>query len=615
MLFTLLLTRLRSHPGRSLVLVAVIAVAAGTAFSALAVRAVADDPWTPLRMATNGGDVVVDGSPTRPDPQTLASIPEVRDVGVPLEGGDAGLRVGGEHLLVSLLRMPGREMMPVDRPVLTSGRWFASDGEVVFETTLADMLGVRVGDTVGLTGEDTRTVLVVGMAATAMMPNYPERTPGTVFVGHALFDAIGPVGDPRWTVGLKLHDPARADEVAARISRDLLPGNRVRTAADIRDNAFPSRTRAYAEVVLLFAILMLAGAVMLVVTLLGSRLVSEARELTLLQVAGLTPRRLALLIAAEHAVIALAGVLAGIPVALLVAPRIASSASVLGPVTPDLAFGDIAMVGMGAVMVSSIVSALGGLQAGRRSLAIVARGGSGRVHRSGAAGLALDSTAWTTLVLGLKDIATRRGRALTIVSGVALAVTMAVPVAAFGTAITAPQPSAAPNPADRLSADSVHSVHSADSADGVDILALPYVPAAINGEIVQRIATLIFTMELLLGAIAVITLLAAAAMSMRERTRELGVLHALGCTTPQLVGASAISHGTLGAAGALAGLPLGIGLYFGLLGLGTGTAAGMPSQSAIALPAIAAVAIAAAAGAAPALLAQRFPASVALAAE
>jgi len=199
------------------------------------------------------------------------------------------------------------------------------------------------------------------------------------------------VGDPKWTIGLRLHNPSQADEVAARISREVLPGSQVRTAADIRDNAFPTRTRAYAEVALLFAILMLAGAAMLVVTLLGSRLVSEARELTLLQVTGLTPMRLASLIAAEHAVIALAGVLAGIPVALLASPRIASAASVLGSVTPDLAFGDIVLVGMGAVAVSVIVSVLGRVQAGRRSLAVVARGGSGPVHRSRAAGIALAS--------------------------------------------------------------------------------------------------------------------------------------------------------------------------------------------------------------------------------
>jgi ABC-type antimicrobial peptide transport system permease subunit len=127
---------------------------------------------------------------------------------------------------------------------------------------------------------------------------------------------------------------------------------------------------------LFFAVLMLVAAVLLIVTLLGSRLVSEARELTLLQVAGLTPGRLALLIAAEHALLAVVGAAAGILVAIAVAPRIAeSAATVFGSVTPRLSLGDVAGVGAAAVAVSVLVSAAGGLRAGRRSLAVVARGG------------------------------------------------------------------------------------------------------------------------------------------------------------------------------------------------------------------------------------------------
>jgi hypothetical protein len=60
---TLVLARLRSHLGRSLVLVVVVAVASGIALSALAVLRVADDPWAPLVAATNGADVEIDEAP------------------------------------------------------------------------------------------------------------------------------------------------------------------------------------------------------------------------------------------------------------------------------------------------------------------------------------------------------------------------------------------------------------------------------------------------------------------------------------------------------------------------------------------------------------------------
>jgi putative ABC transport system permease protein len=607
----LVLARLRSHLGRSLVLVVVIGVAAGIALSALAVLRVADDPWAPLVAATRGGDVQIDAAPARPDPRALAALPEVTTVGSLLQSGDTALQVHGQVLLVSLKRMPAdREAMVVERPLMMAGRWFAADDEVVFEATLADTLGVEVGDTVALNGEHGRMVRVVGTAATTMLPNYPERLPGSIFASGAVFDAVDPVGPPRWSIALRLRDPSQADAVVARFnaSGPVPPGNCTaagwcaRTAADIRDNAFPSRIDEFAGVMLFFAVLMLIAAVLLIVTLLGSRLVSEARELTLLQVAGPTPARLALLIATEHALLAVAGAASGILVARVIAPRIASSAAtVFGSVSPRLSLGDVMVVSPAAVAVAVLVSALGGLRAGRRSLAVVARGGAGRIRRSRAAALAVRSTSWATLVLGLKDIATRRGRAAVAVLSVALAVTIAVAVVGLGTSEL--DPAIAPTQAADL------------LADPAEISRLPVFSPAISQQVIGRIMTLITAMQALLGGVAVVTLLAAASMSIQERLRELSVLHAVGCTTAQLTGASAVSQGALGAIGAALGLPLGLGTYLLFKAMSGGGFTGSPPPLPLALIALAAIAIAAAAGAVPALFAQRVPANQALAAE
>jgi putative ABC transport system permease protein len=140
-------------------------------------------------------------------------------------------------------------------------------------------------------------------------------------------------------------------------------------------------------------------------------------------------------------------------------------------------------------------------------------------------------------------------------------------------------------------------------------------PSAVSEQAVGRVLTLIAAMQVLLGGVAVVTLLAAASMSVRERLRELDVLHALGCTTAQLAGASAVSQGALGAIGAVLGVPLGLGFYLLFKAASGGGFTGFPPPLAIALISLAAVAIAAAAGALPALLAQRVPGSVALAAE
>jgi putative ABC transport system permease protein len=248
------------------------------------------------------------------------------------------------------------------------------------------------------------------------------------------------------------------------------------------------------------------------------------------------------------------------------------------------------------------VSGIGGWRAGRRSLAIVARGGSGRVHRSRAAALALAATSRTTLVLGLKDISTRRGRTTAVLLSVGLAVTLTVTAVGLGSVeVVGPGTSAAP--ASEL------------PADPADIADLSGLPSTVSGELVDRFLTLITTLQVLLGGVALVTLLAASSMSIRERLRELGVLHAIGCSRLQLVGASAISQGVLGVIGTLIGVPLGLGFYLLFRLAAAGTVQGLPSPALLISVAVAAVAVAAATAIIPAMLAQRLPTSEALAAE
>jgi putative ABC transport system permease protein len=382
-------------------------------------------------------------------------------------------------------------------------------------------------------------------------------------------------------------------------------GGCARTTANILSDAFPDRTKAVGTTMRFFAVLMLIAAVMLVVTLLGSRLLGEARELILLQVAGATPARLATLIAVEHALLAVVGVLAGALIARVVAPRMAdSAATVFGSVSPDFAAADVVRVGVTAVACTAVVSAVAGLRAGRRSMTVIARGGSGRVHRSRVVSITLLASSWATLVLGLKDVATRRGRALVTVLTVTLAVTMGVTVVAVAAEeLETTDPAASP------AATTVTEI----PADPADIPNLPSLPSAVSGEVTGRIADLVTTMQVLLGGVAVVTLLAAAAMTLQERFRELGTLHALGATPGQLAGASALSQGLLGLIGAMLGIPLGLGLYSGFVetsGIETSAPPG-----AVGAVAIAAVAVAAAAAAIPALILQRHPTSEALAAE
>jgi hypothetical protein len=206
--------------------------------------------------------------------------------------------------------------------------------------------------------------------------------------------------------------------------------------------------------------------------------------------------------------------------------------------------------------------------------------------------------------LGLKDVATRRGRAIVTLLTVALAVTMAVTIVAVAAEeLDATAPAASPAAATATEVP----------ADPADIADLPVLPSAVNGEVTGRIVDLVTTMQVLLGGVAVVTLLAAAAMTLQERVRELGTLHGLGCTPGQLAGASAVSQGLLGVIGAMLGVPLGLNLYSGFVAT-SGVETSVP-PGAVGAVALAAVTVAAAAAAIPALVLQRRPTSEALAAE
>jgi putative ABC transport system permease protein len=69
-------------------------------------------------------------------------------------------------------------------------------------------------------------------------------------------------------------------------------------------------------------------------------------------------------------------------------------------------------------------------------------------------------------------------------------------------------------------------------------------------------------------------LVAVVLLSVRERIRDLGVLKAIGLTPAQLTSSLFGAQGLLATFAALLSIPLGIGLYLGVLGLTSGTVHG-----------------------------------------
>jgi putative ABC transport system permease protein len=80
----------------------------------------------------------------------------------------------------------------------------------------------------------------------------------------------------------------------------------------------------------------------------------------------------------------------------------------------------------------------------------------------------------------------------------------------------------------------------------------------------DELLLLIYTLDTVLLLITATTLVSVALLSVRERTRDYGVLKAIGLTPRQIISTVISSHAALAVLASLVAIPLGIGLYLGL---------------------------------------------------
>ena len=129
----------------------------------------------------------------------------------------------------------------VNMPVLTAGSPLREDG-IVLERSLANALGIEVGDTLAVTGRRGSIDLpVLGTAVVPSQPRYPRRNPGLAWVTPATLERVEPDRTRwRWTEALRLANPSAAAAFTERAAATLPFGRR----SLLRDLARPARLRA-----------------------------------------------------------------------------------------------------------------------------------------------------------------------------------------------------------------------------------------------------------------------------------------------------------------------------------------------------------------------------------
>ena len=547
---------LRYRPAQAVLLLLAVTAATAVLSLGLTLHGVTSQPYQQTRAATRGPDVVAQlggpyqgphgPGPSGPGPQVLAEVrtlvhaPGVTGHSGPYPVASVLLRVRGITVAVEA---EGRDQAPapVDQPKLTAGDWVRPGG-VVIERTFAEALGAGVGDRVTLNG---RPYTVAGIAVTAASPPYPNLCyyqgggcvfdlPGSLPPGdiglawvtradaRALASAAAPLS---YFVNLRLRHPADARAFISHVSGvpNLIAWQDIASADGL---LVLDEQQVLSPGALLAALLAVAS----VAVLAGGRMAERTRRIGLLKAAGAAPGLVAVVLLAENLVLALAAAAAGLAVGWLAAPLITGpGAGLVGaPGAPALTLsiaGEVIAVALAAALAGTAVPAI---RAARTST-VSALADAARRPRRSAMLIAVSRRLPVPLLLGLRLVARRPGRALLSAASIAVTATGIVAVLAFHTT--------------------------------VNLKTAGLAHHGLSNPVVTRDEQMLEVVTVVLVALAVLNAVVTAWATVQDTTHTSALARALGATPHQI--SSAISSAQVMSAlpGALLGVPLGIGLF------------------------------------------------------
>lgn len=560
----LVLRDLRHRPGQAVLLLLAVTAATATLTLGLALNGVTVSPYLRTRAATNGPDVTASVFPSRTDGArpadlaaltTLASAAGVTAASGPFPVAFATLRAHGHAVPV---QAQGRDSATaaVDQPLVTQGTWVRAGG-VVLERTFAQAAGVTVGGTVTLDG---RTFRVAGLAVTAAVPEYPgvcyyltcnspagqaeESGMGLVWVTAASARSLAMPASPlSYVLNLRLRDPAAATAFAGAhgpvtaAGPDSPSGPVLLTwqQAEYADNDLVSVAQQVLAPGSWIAIVL---AVASVAVLAGGRMAQQTRRIGRLKAAGAGPSLVAVVLLAEHLVIALAAAAAGLCAGWLIAPVLSSGGTGLvgSPGLPALAsvtVGLVVAVALGVTLAATLVPAV---RAARTST-VAALADSARPPRRRAPLLAVSAWLPAPLLIGLRLIARRQRRAV---------------LSAASTAVTV------------MGVVAVMAAHRDADVATARFNWFAGLPDPVFGRVSQVMAVLTVVL-VALAAVNVIITGWATAVDARQPT---ALARALGGTRAQVSAGLSLAQVLPAVPGALLGMPLGVLLFAAANGTG-----------------------------------------------
>ena len=557
---------LRRRPGPAVLLVLAITAATATLTLGLVLHGVTSQPYLQTRAATRGPDVAAQirgfsltpAGPGSGPPQhrwvaqaqiaaevkTLTHAPGVAGYSGPYPVASAALRYRG---LIAPVEAEGRAQASasIDQPKLIAGTWVRSGG-IVLERTFAEALGAGVGDRVTLDGRSYR---VVGIAVTAASQPYPNLCASPA--GDCVFDlhdnqipadanngfawvtepdarSLGSAKTPlSYFLNLDLKDPATASAFASKYT--VAPNGPILISWQALQSG--SGILVQDEQHVLSPAALLAGllAIASVAVLAGGRMAERIRRVGLLKAVGATPGTVAIVLLAENLALALVAAAAGLVIGRFAAPLLASpGAALVGAAGAPSLTAAIALEVIAVALIVALASTLVPAIRGARTSTVSALADTARSPRRHGALIRLSRRLPVPLLVGMRLIARRPRRAVLSAASVAVTATGIVAVLAYHT--------------------SVH-LHSAGLAGGL------------GNPVVERDEQILTVLAVVLVALAVLNAICAAWATVMDSRHASALVRALGASPGQVTAGIAAAQVLPAVPGALAGIPLGIGLF------------------------------------------------------
>ena len=528
LVYRLAVRDLRRHAGQAALLVLVIAATTTTLTLALVLHGVTSNPWNRTFAATDGPDVVAQffppGYPSSAGaPKQLTALAHAAGVSGssgPYPTVNPSLAAHGTTIMVFA---EGRGPdTGIDRPYLTAGTWVRPGG-VVLDRNEAVALGVGPGDAVTLGG---RAYRVAGVALTTAEGQ--TFVPGLVWVTRADALSLASHADPlAYTLNLRLADPAAAPAFA-----DAHSSNTMFAMSWQQVQRSDNKLIAVVQIVMLVGTWLLGLlAIASVAVLVGGRMAGQTRRVGLLKAVGATPKLVAVVLLAEHLLVALAATVLGLAVGWLVAPVLgAPSNALLGAAgTPSITASTVLVtlgVAVGVAVLATLVPAIRAARASTiRSLNDPARPPRRRPLVN-----ATSSRLPVPLLLGLR-LAARRPRR-SVLTAASLVITVAMIVAALTMR---------------------HGFDMRNQLNGTpDLLTVP---------LQNRVSQVVTVLTVILSILAAINMIFITQATVADAQRASALARAFGTTPRQVTAGLCVAQLLPALAGIIVGIPAGLGLY------------------------------------------------------